>query len=211
MTARGTTTLPSRHAGFTLLEMLVAVTIFVFVAAMAYGGLASVVHQREATDIQMKRLRELQQGVTILTRDLAQIVHRPTRSALQDQSLPALRGSERDLPTLVFTRGGWRNPLGRPRSTLERVGYRIQDDELVRLVWPVLDQARVTNPLEQPLIKHVTRLTVRFLDGQGQWQDQWPPLNQDANAYIDVLPKGIEVAIDVKDVGRITRVVGLTP
>ncbi len=196
-----------RQAGFTLLEMLVAVAIFVFVAAMAYGGLASVIHQREATEAQMQRLRELQQGVTILTRDLAQIAHRPVRSPLQGQMLPALRGSERDLPTLAFTRGGWRNPLGRPRSTLERVGYRLQDGDLVRLVWPVLDEARVTDPLEQPLIKGVTRFTVRFLDGQGQWQDQWPPLNQDPTQYIDILPKGIQVAIDVKDLGRITRVV----
>jgi general secretion pathway protein J len=104
--------------------------------------------------------------------------------------------------------------LGRPRSTLERVGYRIQDDELVRLVWPELDQARVTDPVEQPLLKGVTRLTVRFLDSQGQWQDQWPPLNQDPKAYLDVLPKGIQVAIDVKGLGadgagRITRTVEL--
>ena len=47
-------------AGFTLLELLVALSIFALISAMAYGGLQSVMTQQQQTGARSERLADLQ-------------------------------------------------------------------------------------------------------------------------------------------------------
>ncbi|HET7371440.1 MAG TPA: type II secretion system minor pseudopilin GspJ [Gammaproteobacteria bacterium] len=200
---------PLRQRGFTLLEILVAISIFAVVAAMAYGGLNGILRQRHAVRASMEELKSLQQGFTILSRDLSQAAPRRVRDTVDALPRPALAGATQNIPALVLTRGGWTNPLGEARSTLQRVAYELDGDKLVRLSWLVLDRAREIEPLRQVLFDNVVAFRLRFLDATGQWQQQWPPLNQPAQEYLERLPRAVEVAVDFKDVGLITRVVEL--
>ena len=110
---------------------------------------------------------------------------------------------------LLFTRAGWSNPLRFPRSTLQRVAYRLDDDVLVRAHWPVLDRALSYEPKEIELLQEVDDVEIRFLDTQRQWHDQWPPLSgsADPSAGLRLRPMAIEVNIDLRDWGRITRLI----
>lgn len=195
--------------GFTLLEILVAVAVFAVVAAMAYGGLNGILRQRDHTRAAMERLRAVQQGLTIITRDLSQAVPRSIRDTVDAQRRAALTGATHNIPPLVLTRGGWSNPLGDARSTLERVAYQLDGDKLMRLSWPQLDRVREIDPLRQALLDKVVSLRLRFLDDTGEWQQQWPPLNQPPEQYLNRLPRAVEMQIDLKDLGMITRVVEL--
>lgn len=87
-----------RMRGFTLVELLVAVAIFAVIAALAYGGLDSVIHQRTRTREVMHRLRTLQLAITIMTDDLSQIEPRPVRDPLGGAPLPALVSVPQSLP-----------------------------------------------------------------------------------------------------------------
>ncbi|HET7307981.1 MAG TPA: type II secretion system minor pseudopilin GspJ [Gammaproteobacteria bacterium] len=197
------------NRGFTLLEILVAISIFAVVAAMAYGGLNGIIHQRHAVRTAMTRVKALQQGFTFLTRDLSQAAPRAIRDTIDAAPRPAFAGATRNIPALVLTHGGWSNPLGDARSTLQRVAYELDGDKLVRLSWPVLDRSREIDPLRQVLFDHVVSFRLRFMDAGGQWQEQWPPLNQPPQEYLKRLPKAVEVVIDFKDEGEITRIVEL--
>ncbi|HET6725226.1 MAG TPA: type II secretion system minor pseudopilin GspJ [Gammaproteobacteria bacterium] len=197
------------QTGFTLLEILVALAVFAVLAAMAYGGLDHVVHERHTVRAAMTDLKNLQQGFTILTRDLMQAAPRRIRDTVDAAPRPALAGATQNIPALVLTRGGWTNPLGDARSTLRRVAYELDGDKLVRLSWLVLDRSREVEPMKQVLFDHVIGFRLRFLDDAGQWQQQWPPLNQPAQEYLERLPRAVEVAVDLKDVGQITRLVAL--
>ena len=104
--------------GFTLLELLVALAIFGLLAAMSYSGLHAVLQQQLYTEQAAERLGALQKLYLIMQRDIEQIVARTVRDEFGDAQLPVVGGD-----ALQFTRGGWRNPAGRQRSTLQRVGY----------------------------------------------------------------------------------------
>ncbi len=197
----------SKLRGFTLIELLVAVAIFAVVAALAYGGLDTVIHQREQNTAVMSRLRVVQQAFTIMAGDFSQLEARPVRDPMGGTPLPAFSAAPQDMPQVTFTRGGWTNPLAEVRSTEERVAYELDKNTLVRLSWPELDSTPESKPLKQSLLPHVSSFDVRFLDGNGQWQDQWPPLNADANAYLAQLPRAVEISVTLQDWGRITRII----
>lgn len=164
----------ARNRGFTLLEMMVVIGLFALVAAMAYGGLMAVMKTRVALEQRLDRIAELQKAYWLLRDDFQNGVDRPI---LDNNGVPqpALRyvGLERRVD---FTRGGWANPLRLPRATLRRVGYWWDSDNktLVRRTWPVLDRAPQTEPVDTTLLADVDGLSWRFLDGNGQWQQEWP-------------------------------------
>jgi len=194
-----------RTRGFTLIELLVALAIFAVLSLLAYGGLASVLDGSELIGARSARLGALQRTVTRLVDDLNQAGTRPVRDAFGDP-LPALAAGAGATPALELTRGGWPNPTGQPRSSLQRVGYDLVDRTLVRRVWPVLDRAPNSVPLEQRLLDGVTAIELRFRgDRQGRWESAWPPA--DAAPGHSALPLAVEVTLEVEGFGRITRLV----
>jgi general secretion pathway protein J len=108
-------------------------------------------------------------------------------------------------PDLVaFTRGGWANPAGIQRSTLERVSYRFANGSLRRMHWAVLDGTEASLPVRQDLLKHVKSISFRFMNDSRQWVDQWPPLG---NPSLRSRPFAVEVTLDLDDWGQIVRVI----
>jgi general secretion pathway protein J len=162
--------------GFTLLELLVALAIFSLIAVMAYGGLETVLNQQARTQENAESLAALQKTYLVMQRDIEQMVPRPIRDEYGD-SQPALIGTT----LFQFTRGGWNNPANHPRSTLQRVGYSLQDQQLMRYAWMVLDRAQDSAPVQQPLASDIKSMQVRYLDQTGDWQEQWPPLQAGSN------------------------------
>jgi general secretion pathway protein J len=196
-----------RSGGFTLIELLVAIAIFAIIAALAYGGLDSVVNQRRKTAAAMQQLRTMQLAITIMERDFGQLVPRTIRDSLQGMPLPAIMGNPQNLPQVEFTRGGWSNPLAEVRSTQQRVAYELDNGNLLRLSWTELDRVDQTQPLKQTLLTDVTAFSLRYMDGNGQWQEQWPPLNTSANLYLARLPRAVEIKLTLKDRGEFTRLI----
>lgn len=185
--------------GFTLVELLVALAVFGIMAAMAYGGLTSVIDTREGIDRSLARTQALQTTLFRMQNDLEQTVNRPIRDAYGDPQ-PAMVGSADT--GIVFTRTGWYNPLQVPRSDLQRVGYRIdEDDNLIRVHWSVLDQAQDSAPVEQTLLENVDTIEWRYLNANREWVDRWPPQSaagslttrQDSDAP---LPIAVELRLD---------------
>ena len=176
--------------GFTLLELLVALTIFSLIAVMAYGGLQTVLNEQTRTEANAESLEALQKTYLVMQRDIEQAVPRPIRDEFGDEQGPLVG-------TTLFqlTRGGWNNPVDQPRSTLQRVGYALEERQLIRYAWMVLDRAQDSEPVRQPLVDDIESMTVRYLDANGNWQDQWPPLQTGQNA-VTVAP-GFPLAMEM--------------
>ncbi|HEY9197853.1 MAG TPA: type II secretion system minor pseudopilin GspJ [Gammaproteobacteria bacterium] len=180
---------PRTAAGFTLLELLVAMGIFAILAVMAYGGLSGMLTTRAQADEHAEALRGLQLAYRTLERDIEQWVPREVRDEF-GQSAPALTAGNEIGAALELTHGGWRNPAEQTRSTLQRVAYSVQDDTLVRSLWLSLDRPADAKPVEQELLDGVTELQLRFLDGSDVWQERWPPPGQSAPPEGAPVPPG---------------------
>lgn len=191
---------PHRQTGFTLLELVVVLAIFAIFSLMAYGGLDSVLKTRRQVELAQDRLAQLQKAYLRLRNDLQQVRFRPARDGFGDLQ-PALRAS--DTGYLEFTRGGWTNPLSLPRAGMERVAYRFEDGELIRLSWRVLDQAQDSKPVETVLLDGIEEISWQYLNENREWQNRWPveaPDQIDAEVWP---PLAVEVTLETRDLGEL--------
>lgn len=198
----------AQQRGFTLLELLIASIIFAIMAVMAYGGLDNVIDNSKASEQALDRLKQLQQSVSVLNRDFSQIMQRPIRDEYGNPQPYISAGINID-NLIEFTRGGRVNPAGLLRSTLQRVAYRFDEDKLVRLQWPHLDRSQEMEARETVLIDNLENVTIRFLDANAEWQEEWPPLNATSSATPGVAtvaaPLAIEIVLQLNDWGDIRR------
>ena len=80
-------------AGFTLVELLVALLILGIMSALGYGTYRAARISAERTEESLNRTRAIEFGMRVLVMDFAQIMPRPVRDPLGQTRLPALRGS----------------------------------------------------------------------------------------------------------------------
>jgi general secretion pathway protein J len=191
--------------GFTLLELLVAVAIFAVLSAMAYGGLSNVIDNSQQTEVTMQRLQQVQLAMLKISRDFTQLAQRNIRDEYGNSKDYILTGEDGDI-FIEFTRGGRRNPAELLRSHLQRVAYKLEENQLFRLDWPHLDRTREMQPYESVLLDQVEKASVRFLDMKNEWHDEWPPLNaisQDGNDSETL--SAIEFTLELQDWGELVR------
>ena len=198
------------EAGFTLLELLVAMGIFAIIGAMALGGLNAVVGQETQARVQTERLAALQRAMRLIATDLGSIQPRFVRDELGTRGeLPLLADGRGDY-LIRLTRGGWPNPAQLPhRGTLQRVQYRLEDGTLIREYWPVLDRVLGQEPRSEELLAGVRDATLLFFDaeqGSGEWQQQWPPL-RNAGSSAGARPRAIQLTLELDDWGTIERLI----
>jgi general secretion pathway protein J len=191
-----------RCAGFTLLELLIAVAIFALVGAMAYGGLQGVLDQQQGTEQQSQRLADLQKAYRIIQRDLEQLADRSIRNEFGD-SVEALVGGS-GFNGVEFSRAGYANPAGFLRSNIQRVAYVPDQESLLRRTWRVLDRAQDSVPDDQVLVEGMQRFSIRFLDAADEWQERWPPPQNLGAAVSPGFPKAVEVLLELDDIGTLS-------
>jgi general secretion pathway protein J len=191
--------------GFTLLELLVAMAIFAIIGTLALSGYTQLQRQSEYAEQRLERLREVQRAVQLIGQDLAQIEPRPVREPLGEVRIPAvLAGDSVEYP-LQFTRGGWSNTAGLPRPTLQRVGYRLDGNELWRDHWSTLDRTLALEPVRQKLLGGVRAVRFRYMAADRSWVERWP-VTEGADAE-RLRPAAVEVILDLEDWGEIRRVI----
>lgn len=206
-----------RPSGFTLLEVLVALSIFALIGVASYRVLSSVMETNARVEAHAKRMRAVNRAFWLMQLDIEQLMRRNVRTAggaipAGDNYLLVRNGA--DLP-LEFTRGGRANPLGLPRSSMLRVAYAVghrpgydnpdsphyreKGTYLLRYTWPMLDgsgnkkQARV-----QVLLPGIKAMTVGVLTADGT-QTSWPV------AGFQDPPQALQIVFTLADGGHLKR------
>src|SRR5687767_7819566 len=153
-----------RAAGFTLVELLVALAIFAILSAFAYRGLATMLDSREALQRETRKWRDVTLLVGRIERDLAAVLDRSaigTSGVAQAAMSSALEAGNRE--GLAFTRSGsplQENALAAP----QRIAYRFTENRIERLTWSGVDVSPRESPSAVPLLRDVAGFAYRFLD-----------------------------------------------
>ena len=187
-----------RHAGLSLVEVLVALAVFALLAAAAVGVLAWAAGQQGAVRARMDRIAELQRAHALLQADLGQVVLRRVRDADGQLSRNAFRAAppdDRRLPLLGFVRGGWDNPDAAPRPSLQYVEYQLVRDRLERRTRPALDGTEPGPP--QVVLAGVRAVRTGFYSHR-QWSDGW-------TGGATALPQAVMVEVELADLGTVRQ------
>ena len=205
---------PKRTLGFTLLELLIAIAIFSFLATGCYQLFRSVTRTHETIAKVWQENNAIQRALLVMNKDFAQIVPRPIRNDFGDRE-PAFAAN--DEGEVLFTRGGWRNFLNEPRSHLQRIGYQLKGGQLLRRSWRILDRAPETEYHEQVLLDNVKSFTLGFLDNNRVWHKSWPPENNSQNQSqnqsagqnrsFSLLPAAISYTITHERLGEVSQLI----
>ena len=193
--------------GFTLIELLVVIAILAIISVMALVGLNRIIDNQAAAREQAERWQKIQLAMRLITQDLAQLQPRATREELGETYMPSMLADPSAQFALEFSRGGWANPAGLTRGTVLRVAYDWEDDKLVRWTWGVMDRTLSTPPVRTELLDGVDDVQVRFLDRGGEWHLDWPPVDVQGPQRLLLRPRAVEFAIELKDYGRVWRLV----
>ena len=197
--------------GFTLIEVLVALAVFGVLSLLAYMTLGQTLSNADLLTERMDRLQAIQRTIRHLSNDLLQAAPRPVRLELGDALGPAVHTELGSQFALEVTHGGWSNPAGLPRGTLQRSAYRIENDELVRYHWTVLDRTFTNEPVATILLDGVEGLFFRYLQVDGEWSEVWPPPGAQGPAAVRARPRAVEIVLTLADEGEITRLLEVAP
>ena len=187
---------PATEHGFTIVELTVALLIFGMLAAAGVGLLAFSVRAQGASGTRLAQAAALRRTDALLSADLAQIVPRLTRDTAGAPTAAFFGGNGRDGELAIgLVRGGWSNPDGRLRPSLQKVEYRRAGDRLERRAYPLLDGAAPGPAIV--LLRGVRDLRLRYRLA-GAWSDRWD------NPRPLALPSAVETTIDLAGSGPVT-------
>ena len=179
------------EAGFTLVELLVALAIFAMISVAGVTLLRSGSDTQLAVKSRLEQYSRTNRLYNAMEGDLAQAVSRPVR----DQAglpVPAFTAGDAVTPGALFgfVRAGWSNYDQAPRAGLQRVAYALEGGTLKRISWPMLDGAA---PVDAAiLVENVSAVRLQFRDEKGAWRSDWTATDADA------LPRAIELRVTVQ-------------
>ena len=176
----------TRQSGFTLLEVLVAISVFSVVAIVSYTTLDTYLDQRERLTIHYGKLERIQRLFILLERDIQFAAGRKVRVGGEVQA--AILSEQGDaLITMTVVQADVQSATG---VSLKRVQWRLEGEELIRAQWDVLDQNGNIKPAELLVSDEIADIELKyFLYTPDQGVDVKSSLDQNE------FPSGIELNI----------------
>jgi len=215
-----------KNNGFTLIEVLLAMSIFAVLALLSTVSIQRLINTHQLHSEKTRQLQELRGAYILLTRDLQQMINRPVRDAYgsilpafvgQSDIMDPLSGGWNDLPgrlVFAFTRGGVMNVqhVVYKKSSLLRVVYMFDSNQLVRYVYGDVDRSSRSGWQRQVVIRDIDDIRVVYWDVFAMLQERnWTTgimgvIEQDMftdNSAFTTLPKGITIQLFIEDIGNI--------
>lgn len=184
------------ESGFTLVEMLVALSIFALLSAAGVTMLRSSVDTQAAVDERLTELGAAGRLHALLASDLGQAVDRTTRGPGGDR--PAFSG---EASGMRLVRAGWSNIDDAARSDLQRVEWRAEQGSLVRVGQKRLDGSDDGQPAV--LARSIASAAFRYRNLDGSWSALFLASEQRP------LPTAVEVTLTPKGSAPVVMVFAL--
>lgn len=188
-----------QQAGFTLIELLIAIAVAAVIALLSYKSIDSAVRITQAYTQQTDEVAQLQRAVWWLEQDIMQMAPRPVLDELGSVMPAMILQSDR----FEFTRIAL-YPTPHASGGLIRVAYVLEDQQLWRWVWRVLDRAPDSEPHKTLLLTQVNQFEIRLLDQKREWQNNWP-VELVTTDQLTQLPGLVELNLNLEHVGDIRR------
>jgi len=193
--------------GFTLIEVLIALTIFAILATITSSTLYYAFTTRTRVNEQSERLNTLQLAISLMQQDSVQVVDRPIRGN-EMRSFPAFTGLTH---YLEFTRDGNVNPGSNDkRSTLKRIAYVCEKGKLIRRTWDTLDPINRNAYQDKLLISKLKECHFGYLNQNLHVLPEWRELAVNLDQRKEPFPKAIQINLTLHDQGEMNLLFPIT-
>jgi type II secretion system protein J len=183
----------SKKTGFTLVEVLVASTIGVFIAMVAVGALRAIIAGSEMVDSNINAAAEVRFAAGTIERDLQNFYNNDSIDNTKFIGTLEELGNDNYTSYLVFyTLGRTKARVDQPEGDLYEVEYYlVQEGEksmLMRRLWP--NPTKDYEDLEQRgiltvIAENIAAFQVQYFDGE-EWSEEWPEDMQALPALVSV-------------------------
>lgn len=155
--------------------------IFAMLAVAGVGLLRASVDTQAAIDNRLDRLNGQERVAALFTADLGQATARPQVGLGESRQLSFI-----GTPSSVsLMRGGWANPDGLPRSSLQRVEWTGSQSNVSRIAHLFLDGS---DPGQPAIIQRdVETFTLRYRRADGSWTESFSSTER------EMLPAAVEM------------------
>ena len=184
-----------REDGFTLIEVMVSVTIMAFMSVLSYQAVDVVIEVNERSRSDLAEEAKLQRAWQIIGQDLLHL--RPRTFVDERGSIESAYLTDPSDFGLRFSRGG--GPMIRSNpSGVRRIAYSINEEQqLQRQSWAITESIRDNEVSRLLILNGVEEILLEHLTPDYSYDPNWPPLNQ--NVTIRSLPKMIRLTIRLVD------------
>lgn len=174
------------EAGFTLLEVLLALTVFALIVSISYTALGPAGEGFK----QLQEVRDTLEESSWLGRQLRADVGAITSSSLKSLRPVAIKTDTRgdvhvDELFLLVREAGHRG-LSQVHYVFDEASGELRRES--RMAW-----AREHVEVDRMVLAHITSFDVTWMNQQGQWQQIWPEMRQGNQTF--VWPKALRVRV----------------
>lgn len=167
-------------AGFTLVEVLVASTISVFIALVAAGAIRTMTASNDAVDENINAAAEVRYAAGLLERDLENFYHND--DILNTKFIATLEQLTGDVSAsylIFYTVSRIKARADQPEGDVYEVEYYLTQEEeesksmLMRRVWPNPSKDLEPGGMLTVIAEDIEVFEVQYFDGE-QWVYEWP-------------------------------------
>lgn len=190
-----------KQQGMTLIEIIVALSVFSILSVMTFSGLNTVFNTQRLLNDKKQYISGLQYAFKFMQQDFSQVLPKTIRG--QHGSYQSMFSSDGNR-TLNFTYSGGRNPANLKKSKLLRVAYEFDGQKLIRHYWPQLDGFDEKQSNKFLLANEIGSIEWQFLKHNNEWSNQWPPINVELQ---DIgIPRAVLMNIYSERYGDVNRI-----
>ena len=190
-----------KNNGFTLIEILIALSVFAILATITSSALHHALNTRALVTKQADRLSTLQLAMALIQRDTQQIIDR----AIRGNDLHVIRAFTGQSHYVEFTRSGGVNPEGvLTHSPFIRVAFLCHQGQLIRRTWSILDTPNRKTYQDKVLIDHLKHCQFAYLSHAHKLLPEWGRNTLTRNQHNESLPTGIQLTLHLNDWGAMS-------
>ena len=185
----------ARSSGFTLVEVLVASTIGVFIALVAAGAMRTMTASNDAIDQNINTAAEVRFAAGMLARDLQNFYRNDTIANTRFIATVEQLDGGISTPCLIFyTASRIKARADQPEGDIYEVEYYLAQEEdksmLMRRAWPNPSTELEPGGMLTAIAEDIEVFDVQYYDGE-QWVYEWPEDMQS-------IPKLVQVTLVAK-------------
>lgn len=189
----------SKRTGFTLVEVLVASTIGVFIAMVSVGALRAIMASAEMVDGNINAAAEVRFAANMISRDLQNLYN--DGNIENTKFIGTIEPLEQDNYTsylIFYTTGRTKARIDQPEGDLYEVEYYLMQEgetsSLMRRLWPNPHEELEPGGILTVIAEDIAAFEVQYFDGE-EWSQEWPEEMQ-------ALPDLVSISIVAKQPER---------